>query len=115
MSHVRNLLQAPPRHVPEAVFAGPISHLAHSAPIAGPQPVPVPVREEALPEFPVEQARIQPESRMVYHTDPRSPAADRFRFLRMRLREFAKDGKLKRLLVTSPTAGDGKTTAILNL
>ena len=63
----------------------------------------------------MEQARIQPESRMVYHTDPRSPAADRFRFLRMRLREFAKDGKLKRLLVTSPTAGDGKTTAILNL
>jgi capsular exopolysaccharide synthesis family protein len=65
--------------------------------------------------FPVEEARLDSTSRVVYHTDPRSPAADKIRFLRMRLREYWASGKLKKLLVTSPLAGDGKTTILLNL
>jgi capsular exopolysaccharide synthesis family protein len=116
MSHVRNLLYSPGRHTAEPAHTPAPSY---AAPAAGPQPVavpvPIPVREEPPTEFPVEEAQIRPESRLVYHTDPRSPAADRFRFLRMRLREFANAGKLKKLLVTSPIAGDGKSTAILNL
>src|SRR5215471_9925690 len=121
MSHVRNLLSSPGRHIvePGQPAEPPQSGTLHAAPAAGPQPVPVPVpipvREERPPEFPVEQAQIRPEARLVYHTDPGSPAADRFRFLRMRLREFAKTGKLKKLLITSPIAGDGKSTAVLNL
>jgi capsular exopolysaccharide synthesis family protein len=68
-----------------------------------------------LPETPVEQVRLRPESRLVYHTDPRSPAADRFRFLRMRLRQLWNIGKLRSLLITSPLPGDGKSTIALNL
>jgi capsular exopolysaccharide synthesis family protein len=114
MSHVRNLLHSPSRQTLEPPHP---AQPAQSAAVPGPQPVPIaiPVRDERLAEFPVEQAQIRPESRIVYYTAPRSPAADRFRLLRMRLRDFANAGKLKKLLVTSPIAGDGKSTAILNL
>ena len=69
-------------------------------------------------EFPavrVERAEILPETKLVFHTDPRSPSADRYRLLRMRLRELGKAGKLKTLLITSPLPHDGKSTVCLNL
>jgi protein-tyrosine kinase len=68
-----------------------------------------------LPEFPVEEAHLSKENRLVYHDDPRSPAADRYRLLRMRLKEHWHAGKLKKLLVTSALAHDGKSTVIINL
>jgi capsular exopolysaccharide synthesis family protein len=67
------------------------------------------------PQIPVEEAHIQPESRVVFHTDPRGPSAERFRFLRMRLRELWNAGKLRSLLITSPLPGDGKSTIAMNL
>jgi capsular exopolysaccharide synthesis family protein len=68
-----------------------------------------------LPDFPIEQAHISAVSRLVVYSDPRSPAADRFRYLRMRLREHWIAGKLKKLLVTSPLAHDGKSMMVINL
>ena len=70
---------------------------------------------DELPAVPVESAEILPETRLVFHTDPRSPSADRYRLLRMRLRELGKAGKLKTLLITSPLPHDGKSTVCLNL
>jgi len=70
---------------------------------------------DAPSEYAVEQAHVNSASRVVFHSDPRSAAADRFRFLRMRLREHWTAGKLKKLLITSPLAGDGKSTVLLNL
>lgn len=67
------------------------------------------------PEIPVEEVCVGPECRIVFYTDPRSPGADRFRFLRMRLREIWNAGKLRSLLITSPLPGDGKSTIALNL
>jgi len=58
---------------------------------------------------------MQPECRLVVHTDPRSPAADRFRYLRIRLREPWQTGKLKSVLITSALPRDGKSTVALNL
>jgi capsular exopolysaccharide synthesis family protein len=63
----------------------------------------------------VEQVQVQPASRIVFHTDPNSPGADRFRLLRMRLRVLWNARKLKTLLITSPLPGDGKSTIALNL
>ncbi len=63
----------------------------------------------------VEEVDIDPTSRIVFHTDPNSPGADRFRFLRMRLRELWNTKKLRTLLITSPLPGDGKSTIALNL
>jgi capsular exopolysaccharide synthesis family protein len=68
-----------------------------------------------LSSLPVERAEILPETRLVFHMDPRSPGADRYRLLRMRLRELGSSGKLKTLLITSPLPHDGKSTVCMNL
>jgi capsular exopolysaccharide synthesis family protein len=68
-----------------------------------------------LQQIVAEEVQVAPGSRIIVHTDPRSPGADRFRFLRMCLRELWNAGKLKTLLVTSPLPQDGKSTIALNL
>jgi capsular exopolysaccharide synthesis family protein len=68
-----------------------------------------------LQQIPAEEAQVSPGSRIIVHSDPRSPGADRFRFLRMCLRELWNAGKLKTLLITSPLPQDGKSTVALNL
>ena len=70
---------------------------------------------DELPAVPVESAEILAETRLVFHTDPHGPGADRYRLLRMRLKELGKGGKLKTLLITSPLPHDGKSTVCLNL
>jgi len=115
MSHIHKLFHKAADHgrstqasiqLPEEAFAP--AAVAELAPAAVAEVAP-------FPEFPVDQARISPANRLVYHVDPRSPAADKFRFLRMRLREYWTAGTLKKLLITSPLAGDGKSTVLLNL
>jgi len=79
-----------------------------------------PVSEQVEPtadleEVPVKEIQIDPPSRIVFHTDPRGLAADRFRFLRMRIRERSNAGKLQTILITSAQPQDGKSTVSLNL
>jgi len=62
-----------------------------------------------------EDVQIQPEGRVIFHTDPSSPGADRFRLLRMRLQQLGTARKVRTLLITSPLPGDGKSTIALNL
>ena len=69
----------------------------------------------ALRDVPVDEAEIGPASRIVFFTDPRSPSADRFRYLRIQLREVQAVAKLRNLLITSPLPQDGKSTIALNL
>src|SRR5271166_3884141 len=68
-----------------------------------------------LQKIPVEIVELHAKSRLVCLTDPASAGADRFRYLRMRLREHWNAGKLKTLLITSPLPGDGKSTIAQNL
>jgi capsular exopolysaccharide synthesis family protein len=68
-----------------------------------------------LQQLPVEEARIAPDSRIVLMTDPHSPGADRYRFLRMRLRELKESVSIQKLLITSALPQDGKSTTVLNL
>jgi capsular exopolysaccharide synthesis family protein len=68
-----------------------------------------------LKHLDIEEAQLEGLDRVVYYTDPNSPAADRFRLLQMRLREHWTAGKLSSILVTSPLPGDGKSTVALNL
>jgi capsular exopolysaccharide synthesis family protein len=103
MSRVRDLFH---RASPQRSDPSPLAAVALAENVA---PV------SALPEFPVEQVRVHSEERLVFHSDPHGPAADRFRFLRMQLRELRGAAKLKSLLVTSPLAHDGKSTILLNL
>lgn len=110
MSHIRNLFHKPSGYEttspvafvpPGSENVGAFANVTTVAP--------------AMPEFPVEDVQLRAESRIVYYTDPRCPAADRFRLLRMRLKAHWSAGKLRKLLITSPLAHDGKSTVILNL
>jgi capsular exopolysaccharide synthesis family protein len=68
-----------------------------------------------LESIPREKVEIKPESRLVVWENPRSLWADRFRTLRMHLQKLQTAGKLKTLLLTSPSPQDGKSTVALNL
>jgi len=48
-------------------------------------------------------------------TDPRSPAAEAYRTLRTNLSFYSLDQPIRALVVTSPGAGEGKSSAIANL
>jgi len=112
MSHLRNLFHKPSEHeyIPPAT-----PRTAVSENVVTSTPASAATATLALPEFPVEEAQLRPENRLVYYAEPRSPAADRFRLLRMRLKTFWAAGKLKTLLITGPLAHDGKSTVLLNL
>lgn len=110
MSHLRNLFhgsagqrvpQTAPAAAPTGNFIVDVPNVATATPV--------------LPEFPIEESHLGPESRLVYYADPRSPAADRYRLLRMHLKEHWRSSKLKKLLVTGPMAHEGKSTVLLNL
>jgi capsular exopolysaccharide synthesis family protein len=66
-------------------------------------------------EIPTETVEVHAEIRLVAHTDPLGPTADRLRYLRLRLNQLWDAEKLRRLLITSPQPHDGKSTFALNL
>jgi|SRR5579872_1269369 len=110
MSHLRNLL-----HKFSEPGQGRSAAAVASVAESGIAPSSVAAATSPLPEFSVEEAHFTPEDRLVFHSDPRGPAADRFRLLRMRLKDQWKAGKLKKLLITGPLAREGKSTVVLNL
>lgn len=73
------------------------------------------VANAQLEQLPIEVAQLEATSRIEYYTEPRGASADRFRILRMRLRELQEAKSIKTLLVTSPLPHDGKSTMVLNL
>ena len=78
-------------------------------------PITEPITLAEPKHFYTEQIDPRHLKRLAFHNDPESLAADRFRLLRMRLRESWTAGKLKSMLITSPLPGDGKSTTALNL
>ena len=76
---------------------------------------PAPRHPDQFLSVPSIPARIGSESRIIVSSDPSSPGSERFRLIRMALRNAA-GGKLPRvLLITSPLPQDGKSTVALNL
>jgi capsular exopolysaccharide synthesis family protein len=68
-----------------------------------------------LDRLPVVHVSNEFTSAVLFYANPAGPLADRFRLLRMRLREASVSRKLKTLLVTSPLANDGKSMTTVNL
>jgi protein-tyrosine kinase len=58
---------------------------------------------------------LAPETRMVSLTDKESLAAEKFRFLGVRLRQLQQAGSLKKLLITSTLPEEGKSLVAANL
>ena len=52
---------------------------------------------------------------LVSITDPRSPASEAYRSLRTNLSFYSLDAPLRTLVVTSPAAGEGKSSTVANL
>lgn len=69
----------------------------------------------ALAEIHIEEAKIDPASRLALLMSPHSVGADRFRYLRMRLRELRQLAKLQSVVITSPIPEDGKSTTAMCL
>ena len=63
----------------------------------------------------VDHVHLDPDSRVTLLTDSRSASADRFRYLRMRLRELRELAKMQSLVITSPAPEDGKSTIAISL
>ena len=81
-----------------------------------------PVREEKLAvgrnlngQWPVAKPEFPAESRLVCFTETESLAAEKFRFLATRLRHIQQKRSLKRLVITSSVAGEGKSMIAANL
>jgi len=66
-------------------------------------------------EFPSLETSLSPSSRMVFLTDPDSLAAEKFRFLGVRLRQLRQNRTLKKVLVTSTIPEEGKSLVSANL
>lgn len=66
-----------------------------------------------IPEVPGWKDRDKPV--LVTLTDPASPAAEAYRALRTSLQFVSLERPLRTILVTSPSAGEGKTTILSNL
>ena len=58
---------------------------------------------------------MRPENRLVTLSNPNDLGTEKFRLLRARLRHIQDKGDLKKILVTSPVPGDGKTIVASNL
>ena len=66
-------------------------------------------------EFPSLEVSVTAGSRLVYFTEPDSLAAEKFRFLGVRLRQFQQSRTLKKVLVTSTIPEEGKSLVSANL
>ena len=68
-----------------------------------------------LEEFPSLEVCVEPSSRLVFLTEPESLAAEKFRFLGVRMRQLQQSRPIKKVLVTSTIAEEGKSTVSANL
>ena len=76
---------------------------------------PTPENTSDAPEFPTLEVHVTPMSRLVYFTEPDSLAAEKFRFLGVRLRQLQQSRTLKKVLVTSTIPEEGKSLVSANL
>jgi len=88
---------------------------AQAAATPPPAPLAVPVSGPELGPFPSLKIALTPASRMVALTDKEGLAAEKFRFLSVRLRQLQQSRALKRLLITSTLPEEGKSLVSANL
>ena len=70
---------------------------------------------DVLPAFPSLDVHVPSNSRLVCFTEPNSLAAEKFRFLGVRMRQLRQNRTLKKVLVTSTIPEEGKSLVAANL
>ena len=73
------------------------------------------VREDQFSQFQPVRVLVPPQSKLVCITEEESLAAEKFRFLGVRLRHLQQKHPLQRVVVTSSIAEEGKSTVAANL
>lgn len=73
------------------------------------------VPSNSMGDFPSVEVSVARSSRLVFLTEPESLAAEKFRFLGVRMRQLQQSRSLKRVLVTSTIAEEGKSLVSANL
>jgi len=111
--------------VPQPAFVQPIAAQAPSVPPVPDQPASIqttttePFTKEVTGDGPVDfpslEVSVLPTGRLVFLTEPDSLAAEKFRFLGVRLRQLQQSRPLKKVLVTSTIPEEGKSTVSANL
>jgi len=96
-----------------------VQELIEEVTVAEPEPpmpeVSLKPLSQELSEFPSLSVAVKPLSRLVFFTDPDSLAAEKFRFLSVRLRQIQQNRSIKKVLVTSTIPEEGKTLISANL
>jgi len=72
-------------------------------------------KADAALDFPSMEVSVTPDSRLVYFMEPDSLAAEKFRFLGVRLRQLQQNRTLKKVLITSTIPEEGKSLVSANL
>lgn len=80
-----------------------------------PMVLPRDVEDAGAPQFHVVETWPNLSSRLVYFTEPDGMAAEKFRFLSVRLRQMQQSRPLKKILITSSIPQEGKSTVAANL
>ena len=117
MSRLFEALQKSEPEVFSFGFAGVVP--APAEPVEKVEPLPkVEVREAGpvdVEQFPSVRISMPQESRLVALTDKEGLAAEKFRFLAVRLRQMQQSRSLKKLLITSTIPEEGKSMVSANL
>lgn len=114
VSVATEVLEAPHEPTPEGEASA--DRLAEFSPVLPmPEAPAAELTTDALPAFPSLDAHLPPNSRLIYFTEPHSLAAEKFRFLGVRLRQLRQNRILKKVLVTSTIAEEGKSLVSANL
>lgn len=117
MSMVAEVFEAPAKtSLDETKPSDPAPALAAQA-LASPQ-IELPqeaTTKTALENFPTLNVRVEASSRLVFFTESDSLAAEKFRFLGVRVRQIRQSRALKKVLVTSTIPEEGKSLVSANL
>ena len=71
--------------------------------------------ESSAVEFPSVEVSVTEQGRLVFLTEPESLAAEKFRFLGVRMRQIQLNRRIKKVLVTSTIPEEGKSLVAVNL
>ncbi len=115
MTMVADVFEAPRTEtsfaLEDSISAIPEGKLAIPLPTLLPQDV----EDSGAPQFHVVETWPNMSSRLVYFTEPDGMAAEKFRFLSVRLRQMQQNRPLKKVLITSSIPQEGKSTVAANL
>src|SRR5215471_7149278 len=109
------VLEAPQGQAPERLVAAEQPEEVQMLAIPMPEVAAEEATTNALPAFPSLDVHVPPNSRLMYFMAPDSLAAEKFRFLGVRLRHVRQGRTLKKVLVTSTISEEGKSLVSANL